>query len=73
MSKKHDQKDITADRGESLITMGAALGAAGIGAAALVGATCPLCIIGAPALIGAGLWKRCQTKADQKREGSEDD
>ncbi len=34
------------------IALGAGLGAMGTGTALLVGATCPLCVVFAPALIG---------------------
>jgi hypothetical protein len=42
----------------SCIALGAGLGAMGTGTALLVGATCPLCVVFAPALIGYGVWKR---------------
>ena len=38
----------------SCIALGAGLGAMGTGTALLVGATCPLCVVFAPALIGYG-------------------
>ena len=40
------------------IAFGASLGAVGTGTALLAGATCPLCVVLAPALIGYGVWKR---------------
>jgi hypothetical protein len=42
----------------SCIAFGAGLGAVGTGTALLAGATCPLCVVFAPALIGYGVWKR---------------
>lgn len=53
----------TEDRNElrdanSFIAMGAGVGAMGTGAALLAGATCPLCVVIAPALVGFGVWKR---------------
>lgn len=42
----------------SCIAFGASLGAVGTGTALLAGATCPLCVVLAPALIGYGVWKR---------------
>jgi len=42
----------------SCLALGAGVGAMGTGAALLTGATCPLCVIIAPALIGVGVWKR---------------
>lgn len=40
------------------IAFGASLGAVGTGTALLAGATCPLCVVLAPMLIGFGAWKR---------------
>lgn len=48
----------------SCIVYGAGLGAVGTGTALLAGATCPLCVVLAPALIGFGVWKRIT--ADQR-------
>jgi|GEM_PF-1179884 len=42
----------------SCLALGAGLGAMGAGTALLAGATCPLCVVFAPALIGVGIWKR---------------
>jgi hypothetical protein len=40
------------------MALGAGLGAVSAGTALVVGATCPLCVVLAPALIGFGAWKR---------------
>jgi hypothetical protein len=40
------------------LAYGVGLGALGAGTALLAGATCPLCVVVAPALIGVGAWKR---------------
>ncbi|MCA9055681.1 MAG: hypothetical protein KDA75_17695 [Planctomycetaceae bacterium] len=40
------------------MALGAGLGAFGTGAGMLVGATCPICVVLAPALIGVGAVKR---------------
>ncbi|MCA9080155.1 MAG: hypothetical protein KDA58_06325 [Planctomycetaceae bacterium] len=40
------------------LALGAGLGAFGVGTTLLAGATCPLCVILAPALVGAGIVKR---------------
>jgi hypothetical protein len=42
----------------SLITGGLGLGAFGAASAALFGAVCPICVVAAPALVGAGIYKR---------------
>ena len=42
----------------SCMVLGAGLGAVGTGTALLAGATCPLCVVIAPALFGYGVWKR---------------
>lgn len=41
----------------SCLAMGAGIGAVGTISAVLIGATCPICIVMAPALIGMGLVK----------------
>lgn len=43
------------------IGLGMGVGALGVGAAIVTGAVCPLCYVVPPALIGAGIWKRCTT------------
>ena len=54
------QEDPEADRveGNRLIVSGAGLGALGAASAVVLGATCPLCVVGAPALVGFGFYKR---------------
>lgn len=42
----------------SCMAIGAGLGAFGTGAGLLIGATCPICVVLAPALIGVGAVKR---------------
>jgi hypothetical protein len=44
--------------GNRLMVSGVALGAIGAASAVLLGATCPLCVVGAPALVGWGAYKR---------------
>ncbi len=60
----------------SCIAFGAGLGAVGTGTALLAGATCPLCVVFAPALIGYGVWKRFTANRerclDPERKESED-
>ncbi len=47
---------------DTCTAIGAGIGAAGTGAAIITGATCPVCWIAAPALIGIGLAKRLKLK-----------
>lgn len=46
----------------SCLALGAGLGAVGTTTALFAGATCPLCLVLAPALIGVGAWKRYQIR-----------
>ncbi len=50
---------------DKCIGVGLGVGTLGIGATLLVGATCPICYIAAPALVGAGLWNK--RKAARKK------
>ena len=42
---------------KAALAMGAGVGAVGTASALLIGATCPICVVMAPALIGVGLIK----------------
>jgi hypothetical protein len=42
---------------KAALAMGAGVGAVGTASALLIGATCPICVVMAPALIGMGLIK----------------
>jgi hypothetical protein len=44
--------------GNRLVVSGTAIGVASVASAVLLGATCPLCIVGVPALIGFGIYQR---------------
>lgn len=55
--------------GTRLIASGIGLGALGAASAVVLGATCPLCVVGAPALVGFGFYKRW--KANRKATASE--
>lgn len=44
--------------GNRLMLSGSAIGVASVASAALLGATCPLCLVGVPAIIGYGLAQR---------------
>lgn len=58
-----DPNDDERGEGNRLMLSGVALGAVGAASAVLLGATCPLCVVGAPALVGWGVYKRW--KADR--------
>lgn len=57
-----DDKYVAADadlrRGNEHLAAGVGLGALSIGGVVLLGVSCPLCVVAAPALIGSGLWRR---------------
>lgn len=48
--------------GNDLIATGVGVGAIGVAGAVLLGATCPLCVVATPALIGVGLYKKWRVK-----------
>ena len=52
------------------IMIGAGVGVAGIVAALASGAVCPLCVVAAPGLIGAGLVKRFTAERRKNRKNS---
>jgi hypothetical protein len=54
----------------SCMALGAGLGAVGTGTALLAGATCPLCVVIAPALFGFGVWKRIAAHRRACRESA---
>lgn len=56
-------------QGKEHLYTGVGLGVASLGAAALLGAACPLCVVAVPALIGSGFLKR--SKAKRAREAAE--
>ena len=60
--------DVDAARKEAngTIAMGLGIGAFGAASLALVGATCPLCVVAAPALVSWGLYKRL--RAGKKKQ-----
>ena len=49
----------------SYLGIGVTVGVVGTASAVLIGATCPICVVAAPALIGAGLFKRWQARRKQ--------
>ena len=50
--------------------MGVGVGVFGAASALLIGATCPLCVVVAPALVGAGVYKRIRSKRRKKDDDS---
>ena len=52
------ERDAEIRDANTYMAFGAGLGALGTGAALLAGATCPLCVVIAPAMFGFGAWKR---------------
>jgi hypothetical protein len=75
----HDQApDDARYEANAAIGTGLGIGAFGAASAVLLGATCPMCVIASPALIGYGLYKRAKlsrAEAAAKRNdcGSPDD
>jgi len=74
-STERDRNEKLGDA-NSCIAIGASLGAVETGTALLAGATCPLCVVIAPALIGYGVWKRFaanrECRVDAERKESKD-
>ena len=57
-----DDDESEAREGTRLMWSGAAIGVASAASAVVLGATCPLCVVGAPALVGWGAYKRWNAK-----------
>ena len=55
-------EDAARKEANSTIAMGLGIGAFGAASLALVGATCPLCVVAAPALVSWGLYKRLRAR-----------
>jgi hypothetical protein len=56
----------------SCLAMGAGVGAVGTISAVLIGATCPICVVMAPALIGMGLVKGYAARRKRAAMSTED-
>lgn len=56
----------------SCLAMGAGVGAMGTISAVLIGATCPICVVMAPALIGMGLVKGYAARRKRAAMSTED-
>ena len=72
-----DERELARDRAErrahadQMLGMGVGIGAFGIASLATLGAVCPACVIVAPALVGAGLYKRIRAADPRRDEGSD--
>lgn len=62
-------REATAEReeGKRLMISGAAIGVLDVAAIALLGVGCPLCAVGAPALLGWGAYRRWKAKELAKK------
>ncbi|AWV89381.1 hypothetical protein DN745_08545 [Bradymonas sediminis] len=58
------------NEGKRNVKWGVGIGAASAASMALIGATCPLCFVVAPAFVGVGMWKK--RKAKQKMSQSDE-
>lgn len=71
-NEKIKSSEVQIDGGTVSIAGGTALGALAVGELALLGVACPICIIGAPALLGYGAYskirKKRKTKVSTKQE-----
>lgn len=65
MAKDDDRKE-----GNHYLVSGVAIGAVGAASAALLGATCPLCVVAAPGFVGYGLYKRWRAAREPDGEGA---
>lgn len=61
------QSSEAADAG-ALILGGLGIGALGVVSAAIGGAVCPVCVVAAPALLGAGAYKRWKAAKRDARD-----
>jgi hypothetical protein len=55
---RHPRTEASHQEANTLIAAGLGIGAFGAASLALLGATCPLCVIAAPALVSLGVFKR---------------
>lgn len=64
---KDDNQELRKDA-HTLLVGGATLGAFSVITGALLGATCPMCVVVAPVMLGAGAFKRWQLAQLEKNE-----
>lgn len=62
---ENDDSLKTLNDANTCMALGAGVGALGLVTAAAAGATCPLCVVVAPGLIGYGAYKRWQASKDK--------
>jgi hypothetical protein len=58
VSDRADDKDDEKKDANVMIAGGVGIGAIGLIGAAIGGAVCPVCVVAAPALVGAGVFRR---------------
>lgn len=60
MAERDDEAALAAERAESerLVLSGLAIGALDVAAIAVLGAGCPLCVVGVPAIVAWGAYRR---------------
>ena len=66
-----DERDDEAREGNRLMLSGVAVGLIGAASTVALGATFPLCVVGAPALVGWGVYKRYRASREDEGEPSE--
>lgn len=66
------EHDALLKEGTRNIKMGVGVGAFGAGSLALIGVSCPLCFVVAPAFVGVGMWKRRKAKRELSSGGVSD-
>lgn len=71
MSEPEDAADALAAEGNRLMLSGTAIGVATVASTVLLGATCPLCVVGVPALIGWGAAQRIRAEALKRKRPEE--
>lgn len=76
MDKKEKTQRTPEERlkdGNTCIGLGVGMGAVGAGAGIIAGATCPLCYVVVPALVGMGLIERRNAKKEKSAEEDSSD
>lgn len=63
-----DPDDDTREDANRLLMAGAGVGAIGVASAIVGAAVCPVCVVAAPALLGAGAYKRWRSRSRKARE-----
>lgn len=66
------ERDETRAEGNRLLMSGTAIGALSALSTVLLGATCPLCVVGVPALLGLGVLRRIEAGRLSRRLAEEE-